>query len=335
MQLLCYMLATAALTWAGIGGYVHGMNRLRLAEVPGTRGMHSRPLPVGAGVIPVLLVLAFWSLTLTPPSPLQVSLAIACAGLAIVSWVDDMVRLPAAPRLLAHACAVGWCLWQLAPDLRALPLAPLWLERAIQAVAWIWFINLFNFMDGIDGLAGSEAVAIAVGYAAIAWLIAPGGTSTSLALLLAAAMLAYLCWNWHPARVLMGDAGSIPIGFLTGWFLIDLAVHGLLAAAIILPLFFLADATYTLLSRMLRGELPHQPHRDHFYQRAALGVGKHQPVVILAIAVNLVFLALALLSAFAAWIALPVAFALAGLALLQLHRMAGSKPTIEAGDQPN
>ncbi len=242
--------------------------------------MHTRAVPTGAGLAIVATVLVLWPLY--PGTALEgadIALLAATAGLAAVSWLDDHYRLSPAVRLAAHAAAVGLLLAVLPPDQRVMPILPLLVERILLALGWLWFINLFNFMDGIDGIAGAEATAVAFGYAAVAAVAGLETPLAELALVLAAASGGYLVWNWHPARVFMGNSGSIPLGFLIGWLMIDLACRGYWAAAIILPLYFAADATITLVKRLRRGEKPWQPHRQHFYQRAVLG-GATPPAVV-------------------------------------------------------
>jgi UDP-N-acetylmuramyl pentapeptide phosphotransferase/UDP-N-acetylglucosamine-1-phosphate transferase len=242
--------------------------------------MHIRPVPAGAGGIAVVVALAFWlagaGAVLTP---VHITLSVAAGALALNSWADDMRGLPVWLRLAAQILAIAACLSQISPQARALPALPLMLERGLEAMAWLWFVNLFNFMDGIDGLAGSEAATVAIGYVAVMALVGASAREVPLAVFIAATMLGYLFWNWHPARVMMGDAGSIPIGFLVGWLMLDLCLRGLMGAALILPLYFCADSTYTLIARVIRGEAPHAAHRQHYYQRAALGCGSHAPVV--------------------------------------------------------
>jgi UDP-N-acetylmuramyl pentapeptide phosphotransferase/UDP-N-acetylglucosamine-1-phosphate transferase len=181
-------------------------------------------------------------------------------------------------------------------------------------------------MDGIDGIAGAEAIAVAFGYAAVAAVAGRETPLAELALVLAAASGGYLVWNWHPARVFMGDSGSIPVGFLIGWLMIDLACRGSWAAAIILPLYFAADATITLLKRLRRGEKPWQAHRQHFYQRAVLG-GATPPAVVWRIsAANAALIALALLSLRWPLVSLAGAAGVVALLLIDLQRLA-SPPT--------
>jgi UDP-N-acetylmuramyl pentapeptide phosphotransferase/UDP-N-acetylglucosamine-1-phosphate transferase len=325
VRLIACVIATFVLSYAAIGAYVRAMRASGRLHPANARSMHTRPVPVGAGVAFVPPVLLAWFLAPPSLSPAEVALIAACAGLTLLSWLDDLVGMPPAPRLAAHALAVGWCLFQLAPDLRAMPWMPLALERLVEAAAWIWFVNLFNFMDGIDGLAGSEAVALALGYVLVAALAGLGDPSAPLALLILAAMSAYLVWNWHPARVFMGDSGSIPMGFLTGWLLLDLALNGMLAAAIILPMYFWADASLTLAKRLMRGQLPYRPHRDHYYQRATLAWGDHRPVVLRVAAFNGLLLALALLSTGFPVLALLLALTGTALFLARLDHLAASR----------
>ncbi len=130
------------------------------------------------------------------------------------------------------------------------------LDVAAAALLWLWFVNLFNFMDGIDGLAGSEAAAIGTGLVVFAGV--GSGLDPGLAALsgtAAAAALGFLVWNWAPARIFLGDVGSVPCGYLLGFLLLDVAARGHWKIALILPLYFLADATLTLLRRLARGEL--------------------------------------------------------------------------------
>jgi UDP-N-acetylmuramyl pentapeptide phosphotransferase/UDP-N-acetylglucosamine-1-phosphate transferase len=319
--------ATAALlAWLLTGAYMRAMVSSRRLEPPSDRGMHKVPVPTGAGIALVATALALWSVAHGPALTGEHALLLgACATLTAISWVDDRRGLSPAVRLPAHAVAVALLLAWLGPEQRVVPAVPLALERVVLGVGWLWFINLFNFMDGLDGLAGSEAIAVAAGYLAV--VAAAGTTSTlgDLALLIAAACTGYLFWNWHPAKVFMGDAGAIPLGCMLGWLMIDLACHGLWAAAAILPLYFAADATLTLGKRLLRGKRPWQPHREHFYQRAVLGGTQPSAVVWLVSAANAVLIALALASLRYPLPALAGALAVVAGLLIDLERRAGGR----------
>ncbi len=281
------------LAWGLVGAYTWAMCRYGRLDVPNARSMHVRPKPAGAGVVAVPVAILGWVWISGSIPRFEVAVALAALFLVCLGWIDDMRGLPVRLRFLAQVSACGCVLWLLPAEARALDMLPLAAERALELLGWVWFINLFNFMDGIDGLAGSEAAAIGAGYTLVAGVTASGAP---LGVLIAAVMLGYLAWNWAPGRVMMGDAGSLPLGFLLGWLMLDLAMKGLLAAALILPAYFVADATYTLLARLLRGKLPYEAHREHFYQRAAMACGSHALVVAGVILANVALVFLAVLS---------------------------------------
>ncbi|HEM7852709.1 glycosyl transferase [Burkholderia multivorans] len=239
----------------------------RLAtDIPNDRSLHTLPTPRvgGWGIVPVCVVAL---LTLAPRLWL---IAIAAAALAAMSQIDDRRGLPARVRFSAHLAAVVALIVVFPAD------APWWLLAGVGFVM-VWLTNLYNFMDGADGLAGGMAL---FGFGAYA-VAALSGANSSHDLVVAGAAVAgaalgFLMLNFHPARLFLGDAGSIPLGFLAGalgywgwctdvwpiWF----------PALVFSP--FIADASVTLLRRMLRGEQFWQAHREHYYQRMVRsGVG--------------------------------------------------------------
>ncbi len=316
------LLATTAavLAWSLVGIFTLVMSSWRRLEEPNERSMHSRPVPAGAGIGIVATALLLWPWWHTRTDPFHLALLAGCVGLGLLSLADDHWRLSPALRFGAQAAVVAACLLALPTEARLVPILPLTLERALLALAWLWFINLFNFMDGIDGLAGSEAVAVAIGYLAVVAFAGLDDPFWRLALVIAAAAGGYLFWNWHPAMVFMGDAGSIPLGFLLGWLMLDLALAGEWAAGLILPLYFVADATLTLLQRARRGATPWQAHREHFYQRAVLGGATPSGLVWRVGAANAALVALAL---FSVRHPLPALAAAAGLVCALLTYLAG------------
>jgi UDP-N-acetylmuramyl pentapeptide phosphotransferase/UDP-N-acetylglucosamine-1-phosphate transferase len=185
---------------------------------------------------------------------------------------------------------------------------PIWLPPAIVfaglGLLWVWFVNLYNFMDGIDGITGVETAAIGLGVALVAALaIAPGELPLVPAgLALAGAGLGFLALNWSPARVFLGDVGSVPLGFLAGALLLALAASGQPAAAAILPAYHLTDATLTLLRRALAGEAVMQAHRSHAYQRAVQRGLRADQVCLRLIGLNAMLIALAVVVAPQGWI---------------------------------
>lgn len=151
-------------------------------------------------------------------------------------------------------------------------------DTVAAALLWVWYINLFNFMDGIDGLSGVEAATTGAGVAVVATLAGLGSVLPAFGLTLAVAVLGFLWWNWQPARIFLGDVGSVPLGFVIGWLLLTTAAHGQAAAAVIVALYYLADATLTLARRALRREKIWRPHREHFYQQAVREGASHARV---------------------------------------------------------
>jgi UDP-N-acetylmuramyl pentapeptide phosphotransferase/UDP-N-acetylglucosamine-1-phosphate transferase len=237
--------------------------------------------------------------------------------LAAVSWLDDLRGLSPVARLLAQAAAVLIGVFVLSGPQEPLHLAAI-------GLVWIWWINLFNFMDGIDGLAGSEAAAIAAGLLLFASVEAGADLALrTLAAALTGAAIGFLVWNWSPAKIFLGDVGSVPLGYILGFLLLDLAVRGYWKIALILPLYFLADATITLVRRLLRGERFWQAHREHFYQQAVRrGLG-HAAVAKRVIAADLVLIACGW-AAENGWTATALAASAATVAILLMALARGS-----------
>lgn len=252
--------------------------RRQIMDTPNARSSHSLPTPRGGGLAVVPVVIAGWAVHGGPlpwhAPGVEAVVLLAAALLAAVSWWDDRHTLPPLPRFLAQFVAVGTVLTLLPSDALVFQgWLPVWADRLLAGLCWLWFVNLYNFMDGIDGITGVETAGIGAGLALLAAL---GLTTPAVGVpgvMLLAAALGFLAWNWHPARLFLGDVGSVPLGFLIGFLLILLAAGGDLAAALILPLYYLVDASVTLLRRLARGEKPWQAHRDHFYQQAVHRAG--------------------------------------------------------------
>ena len=272
------------------------LRRGAVLDRPNLRSSHAVPTPRGGGIAVIGVSIAAWLVLsgagVVPAEAIVV--ALASLGLAVVSWLDDLRGLSPGLRLLAQVAAV-------ATGMIALPHGPVfqgWLPPGLVAIAgvlvWVWFVNLFNFMDGIDGIAASEAIAVGVGIAAVAFAGANGGLALAApAMAVGGAALGFLMWNWAPARIFLGDVGSVPLGYLLGFLLFELALRGAWQAALILPSYFLADASLTLLRRLAHGERLWQAHRQHFYQRAVQrGLG-HDAVVLRVVAADLVLIACA------------------------------------------
>lgn len=254
-----------------------------ILDHPNERSSHARPTPRGGGIAVVAVLVPSWLLIVIGKSAADMSFWFALAGiaaLAALSWIDDLRNLSAALRVVCHALVVVITLAVLPADALVFQgLLPQLADRVAAGILWIWFINLFNFMDGIDGISGVEAIAIAGGLFLVA-VIDAGVLRTGglLALAIAGTASGFLLWNWHPARVFLGDVGSVPLGFALGWLLLQAAIAGYWAAALILPLYYLADATITLGRRAARGAKIWQAHREHFYQQAATHGRNHATI---------------------------------------------------------
>lgn len=295
--LLCLALAalcSAAILTSWVRQYAL---RTRMMDIPNNRSSHSVATPRGGGLSLVLVFsVAVVGLALTEQLPLPLAMALGPGGVlvAAIGYLDDHRDVPARWRLLVHGLAAAWALWWLGglPSLSLFGVAvePGWLGLPLGLLFIAWLLNLYNFMDGIDGLAGAEAVSVALAAALLLWL---GGApaKAGIMVLLAAAALGFLLWNWPPARIFMGDVGSAYLGYVFAVLALGLAPELLnLWAWLILLGVFIVDASLTLVRRMLRGDRVHQPHRSHAYQYAARRWNSHAAVTTTVVAINLLWL---------------------------------------------
>ncbi len=298
-----------AAVFAGSGMLVDVLRRRELLDHPNERSSHLAPTPRGGGIAVVGVLLAVWTgiaflapeLFAHPPTvPFSAMvLVLFCAlGLAAVSWMDDLKGLTPLFRLVLQFAAVAVSLDALPPGpsgeaLVFQGLLPATADHVAAALVWVWLLNLFNFMDGIDGITGVEAASLGGGVFLVALLVGGAQDWALFGLSAAAAGAGFLCWNWSPAKLFIGDVGSVPLGFLLGWLLLGLATMGYWAPALILPLYYLADATLTLGLRLLRGEKVWQAHAEHFYQRAVQAGAGHGDVCCLVVVANLGLVVLA------------------------------------------
>ncbi len=267
---------------------------------PNARSAHGEPTPQGGGIAVVaatLLVAAAGAMILALDLASLWRLALVGAGgasLAVVGLVDDVRPLPPLPRLGLQLLAVAVAVAALPPEARPLPALPLALERVILVVGGAWFVNLTNFMDGMDWMTVAEFVPLTAALALFwSWgFVSPVAGLVSLALL--GGLLGFAPFNKPVARLFLGDVGSLPLGLWVAYGLIDLAAHGGLAAAILLSLYYLADSGITLAWRLRRGDKIWEAHRMHYYQVAVARGFSVKDVLTRVFAVNL---ALALFAA--------------------------------------
>lgn len=291
-----------------------GLRRYALArsiiDVPNGRSSHTVPTPRGGGVAIVLtFLLAIAGLMLDGAGDSRTLVALGGSGalIAVIGFMDDHGHIPARWRLLGHFIAAAWMLaWMggLPPlALFGLQVDLGWLGGVLAAVYLVWLLNLYNFMDGIDGIASIEAITVCLGGAWLYWM-AGLGSHAVLPLLLAAAVSGFLFWNFPPAKIFMGDAGSGFLGIVLGGLSLQAAwvAPEMLWCWLILLGVFIVDATYTLVRRLLRGDKVYEAHRSHAYQFASREVGRHLPVTLAVAVLNLCWL-------------LPIAFCVARLGL--------------------
>ncbi|MCY1350785.1 Undecaprenyl-phosphate alpha-N-acetylglucosaminyl 1-phosphate transferase [compost metagenome] len=265
-----------------------------LLDVPNARSSHLVPTPRGGGVaivVSFLLALPVLALVDLLSWPLLWAL-LGGAGIALLGFLDDHDHIAARWRLLGHFAGACWALvW-----LGGLPPVALfghafdlgWLGHALAALYLVWLLNLYNFMDGIDGIAGVEAVCVCLGGALLYGLAGQEGAAV-VPLLLAVAVAGFLFWNFPPARIFMGDAGSGFLGITLGVLSLQAAwsTPAWLWSWLILLGVFVVDATWTLMRRLLRGDRVYEAHRSHAYQYASRQFGRHLPVTLAVAAINL------------------------------------------------
>jgi UDP-N-acetylmuramyl pentapeptide phosphotransferase/UDP-N-acetylglucosamine-1-phosphate transferase len=293
---LSLIVTVAAAISAGIILVLRPWLQRYLLAHPNSRSSHRQSTPQGGGIAVIVAALAVAAsaatVSLNDPASLWLVFA-ATAFLSLVGAADDLWTIEVAPRLLLQTVAVGFMLASLPAELRVVPMLPWWIERVLLLLACLWFVNLTNFMDGIDWMTVAEFVPITVGLTFIGYLGALPAHGIVVALALCGGLIGFAPFNKPVARIFLGDVGSLPIGLLLSWLLILVAGRGHLTAALVLPLYYLADATLTLLRRMANREPFWRAHRTHFYQLATDRGFSVRQIITHVFALNLALVALA------------------------------------------
>ena len=298
MVTVSLLLATLVVAFLLTGALRRYALRADLMDIPNNRSSHEVPTPRGGGLaIVVVSLVGLVTLGLWSAVSITGFLALGVGGAAVagIGWLDDHRDVPARWRLLVHLVAAAWVV-ALAGGAPALALPGVswdwgWLGAIVLVLFIAWMLNLYNFMDGIDGIAGIEAITVAGPAAAMLWWLGASGWA-SVAALMAVATLGFLAWNWPPAKIFMGDAGSGFIGFmLAALAVLTWADAGLsIWAWLILLGVFIVDATITLVRRVMRGERFYEAHRSHAYQHASRYYDRHLPVTVAVGVINLLWL---------------------------------------------
>ncbi|TKT72395.1 glycosyltransferase family 4 protein [Afipia massiliensis] len=314
------------------------LQRYALAR-PNARSSHSVPTPQGGGVAVIAAVITSVAISVSFFGAVagSVLLAVLAAAvlLALVGAYDDLRTIPVLPRLLIQAAAVGIVLATLPAEFHLVQVLPVWAERVLLLISGLWFVNLVNFMDGLDWITAAEVVPVMAALALFGFYGQLPLGPTLVALALCGAMIGFAPFNKPVAKLFLGDVGSLPIGLLMGWCLLQLAGSGHLIAALLLPLYYLADATLTLLKRLMRGETVWVAHRSHFYQQATNNGFSVMQVVGEVFILNIVLAAFAAVtiwqkSPYVQGIALALGISAVALVLGRFSRkrdpLGGSKP---------
>lgn len=325
------IVAVTVVSWLSVG-LVSKYARRRLVDIPNERSSHFEPTPRGAGIglvgTHLLGLMAACALS-TLTAPLTSALVGGGLFVAIVGLLDDHEHVPASRRLACHFIACLWAVYWLGirpgsqPGSDVLYAGIWWVVMVVLCLAW--FLNLFNFMDGIDGLAGVQAFSMSATATALLYLGGHGSEFVWPLVSLAAVSIGFLVWNWPPAKIFLGDVGSGYIGYAIGVCALGTVVSGKLSVWIWLILggAFIVDASTTLVWRVVKRARVHEAHRSHAYQRLSRHWGSHRSVTLLFFSVNLLWLTPLAILAFAhptrgliltaiAWIPLILGSLLAG-----------------------
>lgn len=287
------LLLSSVITWA-----IRPLMLRHALAKPNARSSHRIPTPQGAGIAVIAATLTVAAAAIAfagaPAMKIPAVLFGATLFIAAVGLADDVHSIPVLPRLLLQAAAVAAIVFTAPDDARIVDSLPLWIERGLVLLAGLWFVNLVNFMDGLDLMTVAEAVPVSAAVALLGWLGEVPASTTIIAAALCGALLGFAPFNRPVAKIFLGDVGSLPIGLLLGWCLLQLAWQQHLAAAVLLPLYYLTDATVTLVRRVIRREPFWAAHRSHYYQRATDNGFAVWRVVGEVFALNIVLAALAI-----------------------------------------
>jgi len=299
MNLYWLLLLVGIVSWGMTGLLRRYFINQSLIDIPNARSSHSKPTPRGGGVAVVITysigLIILWDMLLLDNLPF-VGLLGAGLLVAAIGFIDDYGHVAVGWRLLAHFFAAVWISFFF-EGLPPLPLMGIvfnmgWVGNLLLVFALVWLINLYNFMDGIDGIAGVEAIFLTVAMGIIFVFVFKHEEIAILHILMSAAVVGFLIWNFPQAKIFMGDAGSGFVGLMLGALALYSAHIEPLMLWVWFILFgvFIVDATYTLIRRLLRGDKIYQAHCSHAYQNAARKCTKHSPVTLVVLAINLLWL---------------------------------------------
>ena len=324
-------------TWAAAGAVRRYAISRSMMDVPNERSSHAMPVPRGGGMAIAVVVLGGVAVSGMLGAISSNELVALLGGgtlVALVGWLDDHGSVQAIYRATIHLVAAAWAVYWLGGyttvDLLGARITLGAGGSILAIVGIVWSVNLYNFMDGIDGLAAGEAVCVGAFAGALLWHVGLSGLAT-ISFLTAAAAAGFLVWNWAPAKIFLGDVGSGLLGFVFGGLAVASENQGgppVIVFAILLGVFAF-DATATLVRRVLRGERWYSAHHSHAYQRMVEAGWSHRRVSGSAFVLNLflggtAFLAIARPTLWPVVVALVIAVLTGAYVLVERRRPMGS-----------
>lgn len=272
------------------------LNKKNILDVPQKRSNHRRPTPKGAGliIIPTIIVsiVFFIKLDLIKSDPWLI-LSLLTIVFFITSIIDDILNLPSSPRLLIHSLCVLIAITSLENDIvdfvsgynsqlklginnESLTL----IFKCFLFLYWLWLVNLFNFMDGMDGITASQTFTFSAGIVLLSIYGSLPSQYSYIGLIIFSSFVGFLFWNMPPAKIFLGDSGSIPLGFLiSSIIIINLINQQNFVPSIILILYYFLDSTLTLIIRIIKRKNVFEAHSEHFYQKKIRSGNNHLKVL--------------------------------------------------------
>ncbi len=307
MYIVILALSAALFTWFGTLVVRQVMLYLAVVDVPDERRNHTLPTPRGAGIAVVLFSVMFMIVASADGHYIAIGFL-----LALLCLYDDVKGLSVKFRLLAQALLVGLMMVSY-NELVFQGVLPIWADKLASGIMLLVFINIYNFMDGIDEITTAETLGITLGMTVVYILSDLHIGLLADAWIVTGAILGFWYWNRHPAKIFLGDSGSIPVGFYMGVLLLIMSSRGYEQAALILPAYYLVDGLTTLSRRALKGEKVWQAHSEHGYQKAVRAGWSHRHVSSHVMVLNLLLAVLAgasVLGSGLEWVMVAVAYVL-------------------------
>ncbi|WP_342279073.1 MULTISPECIES: UDP-phosphate alpha-N-acetylglucosaminyltransferase [unclassified Candidatus Tisiphia] len=299
---LLSFIATSFLTWL----LISSLPSFGVVDIPDPRRVHSRITPRGGGlaiVIVVIIALIAYEYFSTKTLINSIKIVPLLLIISTISFLDDLISIPIFVRLIFHIiCSTIAIFLFLSPVVLFHHELPLYIDFVLSIIGLIVFLNIYNFLDGIDGISGAESIHLSITILILCYLksdiIININFIIVLNIIILACSIGFLIFNWHPAKIFLGDVGSISLGFLLGLCLLLISassVH-LFVASSIASLYYLADGGLTILIRLVNKEKIWQPHLKHFFQKAVRNGKSHKEVVSRIIICNILLMVLSIIS---------------------------------------